>query len=41
MPIFGEFDIYLYMAPGVGIVGQEMYTDNGDTKKRLKSYSLR
>ena len=40
MPVFGVFDIYLYMAPGVGIVGQEMYTDNGDMKKRLSSYTL-
>ena len=40
MPVFGVFDIYLYMAPGVGIVGQEIYTDNGDMKKRLNSYTL-
>jgi hypothetical protein len=40
LPVFGEFDVYLYMAPGVGIVAYEFYGDTGIWKKHLASYSL-
>jgi len=40
MPIFGIVDVFLYMTPGVGMVGHEYYGDTGTWIKRLSKYSL-